>query len=197
MQRMFDPKCTPEEYQKQGKSYLFPDLTGELCPQCMADKLRKHGYYLRWLCVIDFRGDILIRRHICKTCGKTVSLLPCFAHPRIGYGIQFIIGILNLFYLDGSSVSHATNAFNKNNGPLCSRQLLRHFRRRLEGNINRLIMEIIALLKLQSPPVTAQREEKRKRARQFLEYIHSFDPKDVSLKLFEHSGTTILTPLTQ
>ena len=124
-------------------------------------------------------------------------MLPSFAHPKMGYGIQYILGILNLFYLDGIGASQALRTFQKSTGLSCSRQLLRQFRNRLEGNINRLIMEIIALLRSNSPPVTAPEDEKRRRVRQFLEYIRSFDPKDVSLKLFERSGTTLLSTPTK
>jgi len=195
MQHMFDPKCSPEEYQAQGKSFSFPDLTCELCPHCRTSLLKPHGYYIRWLCVIDFSGHIFIRRHICKSCGKTVSLLPSFAHPRMAHGIAFIIGVLKLFYLEGHGVVQATQTFQKDTGSCCSRQLLRQFIRRFERNLNRLVMETIALQKLKLPPVTAPEGEKRKRARQFLECIRSLEPEDVSLKLFERSGTTYLGAL--
>jgi len=195
MQRIFDSKCSPKEYQQQGKEYPYPDLTKELCPQCQASFLKLHGFYVRWLCAEDFSGYIFIRRYICKECGKTVSLLPSFAHPRMGPSIEFILGVLRLFYLEALSVAKTVQTFWKLTGLLCSRQLFRQIRVRFEGNLHRLVMEIIAWLKLELPPVTAPNEEKRKRARQFLEYIHSFDPKDVSLKLFERSGTTFLTSL--
>ena len=78
----------------------------------------------------------------------------------------------------------------------CTRQLLRQFIRRFEKNLNRLVMESVALLKLQAPLVTAPSGEERKRGRQFLECIQSYNPEDVSLKLFERSRTTFLTPLT-
>jgi hypothetical protein len=192
---MFDAGCNPEEYQRQDKSYPFPDLAEELCPHCRSALLKKHGFYTRWLCDIAFNGDILIRRFICKACGKTVSLLPSFAHPRASYGIAFIIAVFHLFYLDEMSVTQVVKAFRDNKGHHCSRQLLRQFRIRLKENLNRLIMEVIALLRLKSPPVTVPMGEKKKRARQFLECIYSFDPKDVLLKLFERSGITLLAAL--
>ena len=196
MQNIFDPGCSPEEYQKQGKAFPCPDLTKRLCPQCKAALLKKHGFYSRWLCVIGFSGGILVRRFICKKCKKTVSLLPSFAHPRMSYGIQYVMAALKLFYLNELTVTQATQAFQNDTGLNCPRQLLRQFRIRLKENLNRLITEIIVLLKLQSPPVTAPANEKRERARQFLECIQSYDPQDVSLKLFERSGTTFLAPLT-
>jgi len=192
MQQMFNAKCCPEEYQRQGKSFSFPDMTKEPCPKCKKDSLKPHGFYDRWLCVIGFSGEIVIRRFICKACRRTVSLLPSFAHPRMGYGMSFIIGILELFYLEDLGVVQAAKKFQENTGLSCSRQLLRQFIRRFEKNLNCLVMEIIALLKLQSPPVTAPADEKKKRARQFLECIRSSDTEDVPLNLFERSGTAYL-----
>jgi len=195
MQRVFDPKCRPEEYQQQGKSYPFPDLTQELCPQCLSDLLKRHGFYSRWLCAIGFSGEIRIRRFLCKTCGKTVSLLPSFAHPRMSHSILFIIVVLSRFYLDEASVTQALKIFYQDTGQCCSRQLLGQFRKRFQENLNRLIMEIIALMRLKSPLVTAPVEKQRQRARQLLEYIQSLNSEDVSLKLFELSRTTYLTAI--
>jgi hypothetical protein len=195
MQQLFDPKCSPREYHRQGKDYEFPDLANELCPQCMKALLKPHGFYKRWLCVPGFSGFILIRRHLCKACGKTVSLLPFFAHPRMGYGIEFILGILGLFYLEEMRPAQAVKCFHRKSGLICTRQLLRQFRARLKKNLNRLIMQAIALFGWKAPPVTAPENEKRQRAKQFLESIRSYDPKDVSLKLFERSGTTLLSSL--
>jgi ribosomal protein S27AE len=193
MQQIFDPKCSPADYQKQGKLFLFPDLTKELCPQCEATYLKPHGYYTRWLCDIDFDGAIIIRRHICKVCGKTVSLLPRFAHPGVGYGIRFIHSILSRFYSVKISVANIIRTFQEDTDASCSRQLLRDFRKRFEKNLNRLIMEVTGLFEPELPLVTSPENNKWQRARQFLECIQSFDPEDVSLKLFKRSRTTYLT----
>ena len=193
VQRIFDPGCMPPKYQEQGKKHSFPDLTGELCPQCQAGLLKRHGFYARWLCVPGFEGQILVRRFLCRHCGRTLSLLPSFAHPRRGCGIRYIIGILTMFYLKGMSASGAAAEFQKTAGLACSRQLLLQFRKRFENNLNRLIMETVSLLNLQSPPVTAPGHEKRQRAREFLESIQSLNSEDVSLKLFERSGTAFLS----
>jgi hypothetical protein len=192
---MFDPGCRPEEYQSQGKEYNFPNLTKDLCPQCKKVLLKLHGFYSRWLDEIDFSGEILIRRYLCNKCGKTVSLLPSFAHPKMAYGMKFIVTMLVRFFKSETSLEQFLKTLFEDTGLSCSRQLLRLFRIRFEKNLNRLIMEATALLRPKTPIVTVPEAEKRKRARQFLEYILSFDPEDVSRKLFERSGTTFLGSL--
>ena len=60
MQKIFDAKVAAGEYQSQGKDYLYPDLTGDLCPQCKGDLLRRHGFYSRYLILLqDKRGRFM------------------------------------------------------------------------------------------------------------------------------------------
>ena len=73
--------CTPEDYRVAHKQSTMarPDR----CPNCSAAKsLLALGYYERWLSGID-GGDLRlsIRRFRCRSCGRTVSLLPNFAQP--------------------------------------------------------------------------------------------------------------------
>jgi transposase-like protein len=188
MQRIFDAECSADEYWKQGKDFLFPDLRGELCPQCGKDHLRQHGYYRRYLILTGFAREILIRRYICKECGKTVSLLPSLAHPKRAYGIEPIAGVLRGFYADGLSVGAVAPA-----GAVCSRQLLRWFRKRIEENLNMLIMGLMEAHRLRAPPVRGK--EIRKRVGEFFEYIQNFKAEDISLKIFELNRKTYLSPL--
>jgi transposase-like protein len=188
MQRIFDAGCSAAEYQDKGKDYRFPDLCGELCPHCGADLLRKHGYYKRYLILLHFTGVILARRYICKTCGRTVSLLPSFAHPGRAYGVRPIVDVLNDFYAGEMSVSGTVARSH-----LCSRQLLRWFRIRVEQNLNMLIMEMTIAASLRAPPVTETAI--RKRVGQFFQCIRSLKAEDISLKIFERTGKTYLSPL--
>jgi len=41
MQKIFDAGVDASEYQRQGKDFAFPDLSGETCPQCEGGLLRK------------------------------------------------------------------------------------------------------------------------------------------------------------
>jgi hypothetical protein len=192
MQIIFDAIVDASEYQRQGKGFAFPDLTGCICPQCGGDFLRKHGFYVRYLILLGFLDPIFIRRHICDACGRTVSLLPSFAHPGRTYGVLFIIGVLSQYYEAGKRVMDSVRSFAKE-GADCSRQLLLHFRKRFEENLSTLISETTALFSLRGPPLAEK--DIRKRGKQYLECVRSLKPEDVSKKIFEHSRITYLSPL--
>jgi transposase-like protein len=53
------------------------------CPQCQAHhSLTAHGFYSRTLVDAEFDGSIRVRRYLCRSCKRTVSLLPEFALNR-------------------------------------------------------------------------------------------------------------------
>src|ERR1051325_8195653 len=61
------------------------------CPQCQAkQRLTAHGFYTRTLIDTDFDGSIAVRRYLCQSCQRTVSLLPEFVLPYLRSGILFI-----------------------------------------------------------------------------------------------------------
>jgi len=188
MQIVFDAGCSAEEYSAKGKDFLFPDLSGKRCPHCKKDLLKKHGYYRRYLVLTRFSGRILARRYICKECGRTVSLLPSFAHPGRAYGIEPIINALGAFYVDGLPVCGAASA-----SAVCSRQLLRWFRIRMEENLGMLVMGLTEALCLRAPPVT--KPGIKERAGEFLSFVRSSNAEDVSLKIHKHNRRTYLSPL--
>jgi len=155
--------------------------------------LRKHGYYERYLILPGFEGAIVVRRHRCPACGRTVSLLPSFAHPGRTYGILFITEALSAHYVDGLCVMDSVRGFGAKSSSGCSRQLLRHFIKRFERNMSALIMETIDAFRLRAPPVTGK--SMKERGRQYLECVQRLKPEDVSKKIFEHSRITYLSPL--
>src|ERR1700729_1615156 len=54
------------------------------CPQCQAKHpLTAHGFYTRTVIDTAFDGVIRVRRYLCQTCQRTVSLLPEFAVPYL------------------------------------------------------------------------------------------------------------------
>ena len=54
------------------------------CPQCQAKHpLTAHGFYTRTIIDAAFDGLIRVRRYLCETCRRTVSLLPEFAPPYL------------------------------------------------------------------------------------------------------------------
>ena len=191
LQIMFDANCTPGIYQFQGKDFEFPDLTSVLCPNCKEDHLKRHGFYSRYLICKDFEGEIFIRRYCCHKCWRTVSLLPSFCHPKRSYGLLVIFKALFEFYTGTNIVSLALKNFLSSTGVKVSRQLLLHYRRRIEKNISDLVAAISAIRSVRPPPASETAGIKES-VRQFL--LDILYPQDDSLKIFEQSRITYLTP---
>jgi len=61
------------------------------CPQCQAKHpLTAHGFYTRTLVDAAFDGVIRVRRYLCQTCQRTVSLLPQFVLPYLRSSLSVI-----------------------------------------------------------------------------------------------------------
>jgi len=61
------------------------------CPQCQTKHaLIAHGFYSRTIVDSEFDGVIRVRRYLCQTCRRTVSLLPEFAMPYLRSSITVI-----------------------------------------------------------------------------------------------------------
>lgn len=61
------------------------------CPQCQAKHpLTAHGFYTRTIVDSAFDGVIGVRRYLCQTCLRTVSLLPEFALPYLRSSVTVI-----------------------------------------------------------------------------------------------------------
>ena len=61
------------------------------CPQCQAKHpLTAHGFYTRTLVDAAFDGVIRVRRYLCQTCQRTVSLLPEFVLPYLRSSLTVI-----------------------------------------------------------------------------------------------------------
>ena len=117
-------------------------------------------------------------------------MLPSFCHPGRVYGILAIFGILSEFYIKASAVCLAVKNFLATAGTECSRQLLLHYRHRIEKNLNNLAMAVTDIYALRAPPVT-EKNDLREKVRQLLSHIQS--PEDDSLKIFVKTRTTYLT----
>ncbi len=65
------------------------------CPQCQAKHpLVAHGFYTRTLVDSAIDGLIRVRRYLCESCRRTVSLLPEFALPYLRSSITLIALLL-------------------------------------------------------------------------------------------------------
>lgn len=67
--------------QQYAEEIFTPDrLRPDQCPQCQARQpLIAHGFYSRTPVEAGFDGSIRVRRYLCRSCKRTVSLLPQFA----------------------------------------------------------------------------------------------------------------------
>jgi transposase-like protein len=82
------------------------------CPQCQArHPLRAHGFYSRTLVDLEFDGTIRVRRFLCCSCHRTVSLLPEFALPYLRFSVSLICQFLCARLLDGRTLPAAAAAF--------------------------------------------------------------------------------------
>ena len=91
MQFLFNTEEKPQAYAEGNGKY--PDAP-QRCPQkdCKVPlKMKKHGYYKRYVLITDFSGIIRVRRYKCSVCWRTVSMLPSFCIPRLQYGAELII----------------------------------------------------------------------------------------------------------
>ncbi|MGB7590477.1 MAG: DUF6431 domain-containing protein [Terriglobia bacterium] len=81
------------------------------CPQCEAPQpLVGHGFYSRTLVDGAFDGVIRVRRYLCPSCQRTVSLLPQFALPYFRFSVSVIALFLMAHLLDGRTLVAAAIA---------------------------------------------------------------------------------------
>ena len=78
------------------------------CPQCEAKHpLTGHGFYCRTLVDAAFDGVIRVRRYLCRSCKRTVSLLPEFAFPWLRFSVSVIALFLVARLLNGLTLAAA------------------------------------------------------------------------------------------
>ena len=138
IQQYFEEISDPDRYR--------PDH----CPQCQASPpLTAHGFYHRTLGDVEFDGVIPVRRYLCHSCKRTVSLLPQFALPFLRFSIPvislFLIArLLNGYTLQASAQAAAQPAMPYQRGQLWSRR----FQKQAES----LCLALAALTALHTAP---------------------------------------------
>lgn len=81
------------------------------CLQCQSQQpLTGHGFYRRTLVDVGFDESIRVRRYLCRSCKRTVSLLPHFALPYLRFSISVISLFLIARLLTGRSLQAAAAA---------------------------------------------------------------------------------------
>ena len=105
------------------------------CPQCQAQhSLIAHGFYSRTLVDAGFDDSIRVRRYLCRSCKRTVSLLPQFALPYLRFGIAVIALFLIARLLCGHTLAAAAVLAGLPNMPYQRGQFwIRRFQRQAES----------------------------------------------------------------
>jgi hypothetical protein len=132
MQFLFVSPDEPHEY--EGTGGIYPEAP-EKCPHrdCgMPVRMRKHGYYRRYIFTNTFKGLVRVRRYKCPVCGKTVSMLPAFCLPSFQYGVEVIWGVLRDL-ANGISVSRILKELSDRFETLTRRHLT-YYRSRFREN---------------------------------------------------------------
>lgn len=120
------------------------------CPQCQAKPpLAAHGFYHRTLADLDFDGDIPVRRYLCHSCKRTVSLLPHFALPFLRFSIPVISLFLIARLLNGYSLKASAQAAAQPAMPYQRGQL---WSRRFQKQAESLCLALAALTALHTAP---------------------------------------------
>jgi hypothetical protein len=81
------------------------------CPQCQTPhSLIAHGFYSRTLVDAGFDDSIRVRRYLCRSCKRTISLLPEFALPYLRFSIPILALFLVARLLQGATLAAAAVA---------------------------------------------------------------------------------------
>ena len=122
--------------QKYSQEIADPDRhRPDHCPQCQAKTpLRAHGFYRRTLVEVGFEGVLRVRRYLCPSCQRTVSLLPEFALPYLRFGISLISLFLLARLLKGQTLPASAAAAGQPHMPYQRGQFwVRRFRQQAEA----------------------------------------------------------------
>ena len=104
------------------------------CPQCQArHPLTAHGFYTRTLIDVAFDGLIRVRRYLCQSCKRTVSLLPEFVLPYLRSSIVVIALFLVARLLHTQTLSAAARAAQACMAYQRGQFWIRRFRNQAEG----------------------------------------------------------------
>jgi len=90
MQMILRTDLEAEAYNTWIRKNEIPNLPSK-CPMCGKHaEFKKHGFYQRMAITLTAAILIYVRRYRCTQCGRTLSFLPHFCHPRFQYSILAI-----------------------------------------------------------------------------------------------------------
>jgi transposase-like protein len=119
------------------------------CPQCQAKHpLTAHGFYTRTLVDTAFDGVIRVRRYLCQTCQRTVSLLPEFVLPYL----RSSLSVIALFLITSLLLAGTLNAAACTAPPPMPYQRGQFWIRRFRAQAETLCAALAALTKPAAAP---------------------------------------------
>jgi hypothetical protein len=193
MQNIFLSDSRPEAFQKVNEK-LFPDApircTYEDCR--MPVRMKKHGFYRRYVITQKFSGYIYIRRYICPYCGRTVSFLPSFLVPYFQYALPYILAFLNGYFKRRQSLRKYVEWFRRKKDGF-SRRHFRYYISRMF--VNRNLIQYYLNLTDQGMIPKEDAMVSRLFAKILLEKMHAVSPHYLSWNFFNLTGKSILAPV--
>ena len=164
---------TIETYTVRRRKNDFP--TFDCCPFCRAmNTLLRHGYYERNAIEEETCHRITICRLKCPDCGKTFSILPNFLLPYFQHTLAFMIRILLALWQWGVQ--------------LCTRQLRRFYKMRLDGKLTEIELFFRKIAHLEAFP-----QKRSEKALAFLQMIQAMERAIFTRKWWQHAITSLLS----
>ena len=192
MQKIFLTQLSPKDFQK-ADSANFP-ITPVRCvfSDCMVPvKMKKHGFYRRYVISRMFCGIIYIRRYICPCCGRTVSMLPSFLLPQFQYSIPYIVDFISGYFERKQSLRSYMKAF-KNATDMFSRRHFRFYISRIFSN--RKLIQYYLSSTAQTMIPEEDSLDSRKFVKKLMEKIHAVSPHYFTCSFFNSTHKSILAP---
>lgn len=192
MQNIFMTNSKPEEFQNIDEN-LFPEAPIRcLFSDCRIPiKMKKHGFYKRYVITSKFSGYIFIRRYICPCCGRTVSFLPSFLIPYFQYAFPYILSFLTGYFKAKQSLRSYVAWFKRKKDGF-SRRHFRYYINRIFSN--RSLIQYYLSLTDQGIISKDDTSDSRLFAKRLLEKIHKVSPHYLTCNFFNTTSKSILAP---
>lgn len=191
MQMPFYTNYSVEEFSnKNDKVFPSPPIKCPFKGCSLPVKLKRHGYYSRYLISKSFKGIIYIRRYICPVCGRTVSMLPMYCIQRFQYSCVDIINALYEFYQSGIPLSRLIEKLREDFYSI-ERRHINYYRKRVIDN--RYLIQYG--LNLISPEFiySGSIPENQNWVRDFLEKINKLHPHVFLVEFSKHTEKSFMT----
>jgi hypothetical protein len=193
LQNIFMSYSNPEDFSKANEN-LFPEapMRCTFYDCLMPIKMKKHGFYKRYVISDGYTGYVYIRRYICPCCRRTISFLPSFLIPYFQYAFPYILSFLRGYFKTDQSLRKYIERL-KNKKDDFSRRQFRYY-------INRMFLNCSLIqyyLNLTDQGIIPKEDalDSRLFAKRLLEKLHPVSPHYLSCNFFKLTSKSILAPI--